>query len=90
MKTKTPTPSISATGPPEKSSEPGGDQIGQNIEAIVAFYAREEEKMSGSQRVLELASDFAGRPLFLGCVLLLVALWILANVFAHPIGTDRA
>jgi Predicted membrane protein len=86
MKAKNPTPSVSSASTQDKSSEPGLDQIGQNIEAILAFYAREEQNMSGSQRVLEIASGFAGRPLFLGCVLLVVALWILANVFAHRLG----
>jgi uncharacterized membrane protein len=83
MKAKNPTPSVSSASTQDKSSEPGLDQIGQNIEAILAFYAREEQKMSGSQRVLEIASGFAGRPLFLGCVLFVVALWILANVWVH-------
>jgi uncharacterized membrane protein len=85
MKIKTPPP-VSPADVPDQSPEPGLDQIGQNIETILAFYKREEQKMSGSQRVLETASGFAGRPLFLGCILLLVALWILANVLAHRLG----
>jgi uncharacterized membrane protein len=86
MKVKTPPPPVSSADTPDKSSEPGLDQIGQNIENIWAFYTREEQKMSGSQRALEIASGFAGQPLFLGCILLLVALWILANVFAPRLG----
>ena len=53
----------------DRSFEPSLDQIGQNIETILAFYKREEQEMSDSQRVLEIASRFAGRPLFLGCIL---------------------
>ena len=85
MKVKTPPP-VSPADTPDKSSEPRFDQIGQNIETILALYTREEQKMSGSQRFLETASGFAGRPLFLGCILLFVALWILANVLAHRLG----
>jgi uncharacterized membrane protein len=79
-------PPVSPADAPDQSSEPSLDQIGQNIETILAFYKREEQKMSDSQRVLEIASGFAGRPLFLGCILLLIALWILANVLAHQLG----
>jgi len=86
MKVKTPAPPVSAGDFPDKSSEPALGQIGQNIETILAFYTREEKKMSGSQRILETASSFAAQPLFLGCILLLSALWILGNVVAHRLG----
>ena len=86
MKVKTPAPPVSAADTLDKSSEPALGQIGQNIETILAFYTREEKKMSGSQRVLETASSFAAQPLFLGCILLLSALWILGNVIAHRLG----
>ena len=36
------------------------DQICQNIEAILEFYTREEQKFSGSQRILERISRFIG------------------------------
>jgi len=78
-----PTPVADA---PDKSSESNLDQIGQNIESISAFYAREEQKISHSQRVLEYMGDFLGQPLYLGLVLLFFALWILANLFAPRIG----
>lgn len=86
MKFKKPKPPVSAADTPNKSSEPGLGQIGQNIETILAFYTREEKKMSSSQRVLETASSFAAQPLFLGCILLLVVLWIFGNVLAHRLG----
>lgn len=89
MKFKAPTPPASPAGAPNKLPEPGLGQIGQigqNIETILAFYTREEKKMSGPQRVLEVASGFVAQPVFLGCILILVALWILANVFAGRLG----
>ncbi len=42
------------------------DQISQNIEAVLEFYTREEQKISRSQRTLERVSGFIGRPVFLG------------------------
>lgn len=86
MKIKTPPPPASPAGTPDPSSEPGLGPIDQNIETILAFYSREEKKMSGPQRVLEVASGFVAQPVFLGCILLLVVLWILANVFAGRLG----
>ncbi len=52
----------------------------------MAFYAREEHKISRSQRRLEHISGFVGRPLYLGSILLFVAFWMLANVVARPFG----
>src|ERR1700687_5313255 len=81
MSTQTPPP------PTRDTSSPSGlDPIGHNIEAIVAFYAREEHKISRSQRRLEHISGFVGRPLYLGSILLFVACWILANVSARQFG----
>ena len=62
------------------------DQISQNIEAILDFYAREEKKISSSQRLLEQFSGFIGRPIFLGIILLFVLVWMCANVLANEFG----
>jgi uncharacterized membrane protein len=86
MNVKTPTPPVSAAHAPGKSSAPGLDQISQNIETILAFYSNDEQKISASQRVLEAISGFVGRPLYLGAIVLLAALWIFANVMAHHLG----
>jgi uncharacterized membrane protein len=55
------------------------DLHNQNIEAILEFYTREDGKISRSQRILERVSGFIGQPVFLGIILLVVALWMLAN-----------
>ncbi len=68
------------------STESAIDPIGQNIESISAFYTREQQKISGSQRIVEIFSGFVGRPLFLGCVILFVALWVLYNTSASQFG----
>lgn len=71
-----PEPSPHPHDPPVESER---DQISQNIEAVLEFYAREEQKISRSQRILERISRFIGQPAFLGIILLFVALWIFVN-----------
>src|SRR5512140_2600901 len=66
--------------------ETESDPHSQNIEAILEFYAREEQKISRSQRILERISGFIGQPLFLGFILLFVALWMLANTVLRQAG----
>ena len=63
----------------ELPAESERDQISQNIEAVLEFYAREEQKISRSQRILERISSSVGQPVFLGFILLFVALWMLIN-----------
>jgi uncharacterized membrane protein len=67
----------------DKSSQTGLDTINQNIATILAFYTREEQKISRSQRSLENISGFVGRPLYLGSILTFVSLWVLANSFKN-------
>jgi uncharacterized membrane protein len=70
----------------DKSNNPGVDPISQNIGTILQFYTREEQKITGTQRFLADIGSFVGRPLYTGSILLFVALWILANVYAHEFG----
>lgn len=78
---------------PASGQDPGGtpvesdrDQISQNIEAVLEFYAREEQKISRSQRIVERISSYIGQPVFLALILLFVALWMLANTLSHQFG----
>ena len=82
-------PAVPAAPPTDASSAPfeaERDQISQNIEAVLAFYTREEQKISRSQRMLERVSHFIGQPVFLGFILLFVALWMLANAVLRQLG----
>jgi len=54
-------------------------QISENIEAVLDFYAREELRVTRSQRLLERISLLLGQPAFLGFILAFVAIWMLAN-----------
>ena len=62
------------------------DQISQNIDAVMDFYEREDQKISRSQRIMERMSRFIGQPVFLCMILLFVAFWILANVVLFRLG----
>lgn len=55
------------------------EAVDQNIGAVLDYYAREDEKRTGSQRTLEGMSHFIGRPVFLGIIVLFVAAWIGVN-----------
>lgn len=63
-----------------------GDQISQNIAAVMEFYAREEKKITMSQRTLEQVSLLIGQPIFLAIIFMFVALWILANAMLKLYG----
>lgn len=69
---------------PEDAAVTGA--VSENIDAVAAFYAREERKISLSRNVIERVIEFVGRPIYLGCIVAFVALWILANVFADRFG----
>jgi|SRR5580700_199574 uncharacterized membrane protein len=60
--------------------------ISENIEAVQAYYAREERRAGTAQRVLERFSNAIGRPSFLALVLLLVLAWIVYNLLAPQFG----
>ena len=70
----------------QTETPPTSDMINQNIEAILAFYKREELKLSSPQRLLEIGSNFIGQPYFLGLILLFVAIWIFANQLISGLG----
>jgi uncharacterized membrane protein len=75
-----------AADPDAPETESG--QIGQNIAAVHDFYAREEQKLSRSQRFTELVSRFVGQPAFLLAIVLVVALWMAANVAMTAAGLE--
>lgn len=60
--------------------------INQNIESIVAFHEREQQKIGKSQQRFEIVSGVLGRPLYLISVLSLVVLWISVNTLATLLG----
>lgn len=86
MTTKTVLPPEPPVNPADTPAESERDQISQNIDAVLDFYTREEQKISRSQRILERISHLIGLPGFLGFILLFVALWILASAVQSHLG----
>ncbi len=86
MKSKPAVPPASPPDPRDTPFESDRDQISQNIESVLEFYTREEQKLSRSQRILERISGLIGQPVFLGVILLFVALWMLANTALRQFG----
>lgn len=86
MRSKPAVPPTSPKDPGDTPFESERDQISQNIEAVLEFYTREEQKISRWQRILERISLVIGQPVFLGFILLCVALWMLANVVLRKFG----
>jgi len=64
---------------PGNVARPEHYQTSQNIEAVLDFYAREEHRVTRSQRLLERISLLIGQPAFLGFILAFVAIWMLAS-----------
>jgi uncharacterized membrane protein len=85
MKSNPAVPQASAASPDGRFKSER-DQISENIEAVLEFYAREEQKISRSQRIVERISLFAGQPIFLALILFFVALWMLTNVLLRQAG----
>lgn len=60
--------------------------VSGNIDAVAQIYAREKRGISLPRNVIERASEFVGRPVYLANVVGFVAAWILINVLAKRFG----
>jgi uncharacterized membrane protein len=83
------TPNTSGVPPTPSGAaavDPVPEHVSQNIDSILAFYRREERKISDSQRMLETLGGFMGRPSYLAAVLTFVALWLLGNFVGQSLG----
>jgi uncharacterized membrane protein len=86
MKSEPAVPPASPPDPRDTPFESERDQISKNIEAVLEFYTREEQKIGHWQRFLERISGLIGQPVFLGVILLFVALWMIANAVMRQLG----
>ena len=66
---------------PEDAAVTGA--VSENIDAVAAFYAREERKISLSRNVIERVIEFVGRPIYLGCIVAFVALWSASKIIGN-------
>lgn len=79
MKNSAVDPGRSGADAVDMAGESDRDQVSRNIGAVLDFYAREGQKISRSQRIVERVGSYIGQPAFLGLILLFVAVWMLAN-----------
>ena len=86
MESKSAEPLVAPPASRDAPIEVERDQISRNIGAVENFYRREDRNISRSQRILERIGLLIGQPLFLGFILLFVALWMLVNVMLHHLG----
>jgi uncharacterized membrane protein len=78
-----PPPTPDASGqPPAQDFDP----VAKNTESILAFYSREEKKITTPQRILESVSEALGSPIGLATIMMLVAIWMVANGSAKLLG----
>src|SRR3972149_2244046 len=89
MKSKPAVPPSSSPDARDTQSALECDQINQNIQAVLEFYTREEQKISRSQRILERIAGSIGQPVFLSVILLFVALWMLTNTIMRQFGMSE-
>jgi uncharacterized membrane protein len=60
--------------------------VSENIGTIAEFYARHEERLSRSQRIVEKISLFFGSPGYVAGSVIFVICWIAANLGASNLG----
>jgi uncharacterized membrane protein len=68
------------------ASEQLPQHVNDNIDSIVSFHQREQDKLSHPERWLDRICSLISRPLFLIALALAVALWVAANVLAPSMG----
>jgi uncharacterized membrane protein len=75
-------------GPTGPAAADETDPIGQNIAAVQAFYSRQAQDLSRSQRMAEHIAGVVGRPGFLLAIVAFAAGWIAANEICAASGGD--
>ncbi|QJD99993.1 DUF1003 domain-containing protein [Massilia forsythiae] len=65
------------------------EKVSENIDTISAFYARHEDEVSATQRVVEKVALFLGSPLYVAANILFILCWIAANLLAPDFDLDQ-
>jgi uncharacterized membrane protein len=66
------------------NSDQLSQQLHENIDSIVGFHQREQEKLSKLERSLDRVCGFIVRPYYLIALLVTTVLWIFFNLIAIP------
>ena len=73
-------------GRPKPPGDPVTEAVSDNIDAVAHFYASEEREISRPRSVIERASEFVGRPVYLACIAAFVAVWVAINIALRRAG----
>ncbi|MGV0027499.1 DUF1003 domain-containing protein [Phormidesmis priestleyi] len=65
------------------------DPIAKTIDAVIALHTQSEKNLSSHQRIVEGITAFFGRPVFLYCTLLVLALWVTPNLLLPRFGLPQ-
>jgi uncharacterized membrane protein len=60
--------------------------VSANIDTVAEFYARHEQRVSATQRIVEKVALFLGSPGYVAANVLFVVGWIAVNLFAQDLG----
>jgi uncharacterized membrane protein len=74
---------------PDDRSEGLPSAVQEHIGAVSDFYARHEEELTPTQRIVERISMFLGSPAYVAGNLVFVVLWIAWNLAAPELGFDQ-
>jgi uncharacterized membrane protein len=63
--------------------------VNENIDTVAEFYARHEQRVSTTQRIVEKVALFLGSPGYVAANVLFIVGWIAANLLAEDFGWKR-
>ncbi|WP_296942458.1 DUF1003 domain-containing protein [uncultured Massilia sp.] len=69
--------------------DPLPSSVGENIGTIAEFYARHEQRVSATQRVVEKVALFLGSPSYVAGNILFIVFWIAGNLMAPDLGWEQ-
>lgn len=56
--------------------------VEENIKTVLEFYAREQQKLGKSEKILDGLCAYIDQPIFIYCSLLFISLWITINIYS--------
>jgi uncharacterized membrane protein len=71
------------------AESPLPSSVGENIGTISEFYARHEQHVSATQRVVEKVALFLGSPGYVAANILFIVFWVAGNLLAPDFDWDR-
>ena len=72
---------------PQRQALP--QSVSENIGTIAEFYARNEEHVTATQRIVEKVALFLGSPSYVAANIIFIVCWIAANLLAPDFGWEQ-